>query len=218
MKRRNKLWQLGHPGSITYFIYDYLRQTLNHHLAKYISNSLNKIARPKILEAGSGPAFATYLMAHQMRNALCVAADIDIQALRQARRNDVLLPVVVADIYHLPFDQNSFDLVWNSSTIEHLDQAQKALFEMVRVSSCFVFFGVPYAYGPLGFQKFIQHTKLGNWIGTVFTRPEIEKKLYEVNIEPKHHILYFFSFFIGIFGEKISKIQRHFKRLETDKH
>ena len=135
---------------------------------------------------------------------LSVAADIDIEALREARRRDPALPVVVADLYHLPFPPESFDLVWNSSTLEHLDDMEAALAQMERVTRTggHLFIGVPYLYGPLGFQRWIPQTGVGIWIGTVFSRSELVARLERLGLQIVAGTLYFFRFFVGSLARK----------------
>jgi ubiquinone/menaquinone biosynthesis C-methylase UbiE len=52
-----------------------------------------------------------------------------------------------ADIFDMPFAEDSFDLVWNEGVLEHFEDAGvvRALQEMGRVSRGFVLVDVPYA-------------------------------------------------------------------------
>ena len=45
------------------------------------------------------------------------------------------LEVTVGDIYQLPFAENSFDTVYSSHVLEHLEHPKKAVLESVRVAS-----------------------------------------------------------------------------------
>jgi SAM-dependent methyltransferase len=201
-----KLWGfLGGPGSISYAIYDRLRMLINRSLVQYlIENSIAK-QRSRVLEAGSGPAYASSLFAHANKVSFSAAIDIDIEALRICRKRDPKLPVVVGDLYALPFVSNSFDLVWNSSTIEHLMEPVSVLAEMRRVSrpGGHIFVGVPYRYGPLGFQSIIKHNSLGVWIGQVFGHTELVSLLEQSELRPVSLRFYFFRFFIGMLAQRI---------------
>ena len=114
------------------------------------------------------------------------------------------MSVVVADIYRLPFPRATFDLVWNSSTIEHLDRIDRAVAEMARVTLTAgrVFTGVPYLYGPLGFQRLIPNTAVGVWVGTVFTRAELKRLLASAGLRPVSSLRYFYRFFLGFLACK----------------
>jgi len=199
-----KSWQLGTPGTLPYRLYDELRKRLNRKLVDYLSEIAIQHEHSRVLEAGSGPAFASSLFAWDHRVRLSVAVDIDIEALYEARRRDSLLPVVVADLYNLPFVGESFDLVWNSSTLEHLESPNAALAEMQRVTrrGGHVFIGVPYLYGPLGFQRWVADTPVGIWIGKVFNRDQLERMLWGVGLQPRDSVFYFFRFFVGVLAQK----------------
>jgi len=199
-----KAWQLGAPGTGVYWLYDWLRKRLNSKLVEYLLSQGISDRQARVLEAGSGPAFASSILARDSRVDLSIAADIDLEALYEARHRDAHLALVVADLQSLPFRGESVDLCWNSSTIEHLSSPEEALAEMQRVTrrGGRVFVGVPNLYGPLGFQRWISQTSVGVWIGTTFNRPQLIAKMAGAGIQPKHTIFYFFRFFIGVLGEK----------------
>ena len=200
----DKSWQLGAPQTLSYQLFDALRKRLNRRLVRYLAAHALQREGSCVLEAGAGPAFASSLLARADHVRLSVAVDLDREALLEARRRDSVLPVVVADLYHLPFRRESFDLAWNSSTVEHLDARNNALREMARVTrrGGHVFVGVPYLVGPLGFQRWMARTPAGVWIGTVFSRAGLRAMLSEAGLHPDKPILYFFRFFIGALAEK----------------
>lgn len=199
-----KVWQLGLPGSWLYTLYDGLREGLNRKLVNYLLSGAVSCEGCTVLEAGSGPAFASSILGADRRVGLSIAMDIDIDALMEARKRDPSLSLVVADLQHLPFKGESIDLAWNSSTIEHLPDPKAALAEMQRVTrhGGSVFVGVPNLYGPLGFQHWIQNTSVGIWIGTTFNRSQLQKMVRECGLQPLDSIFYFFRFFVGILARK----------------
>jgi ubiquinone/menaquinone biosynthesis C-methylase UbiE len=199
-----KEWQLGAPGTATYALYDWLRRRLNSRLVEYLLSKGLADRNTRVLEAGSGPAFASSMFAQDPRVDFSIAADIDIEALHEARNRDPHLALVVADLQALPFRGGSVDLCWNSSTIEHLSSPDTALAEMQRVTrrKGKVFVGVPNLYGPLGFQRWISRTSVGIWIGTTFDTSELKAMMAKAGLRPKDTIFYFFRFFVGVLGEK----------------
>ncbi len=201
-----KAWQLGNPGGSLYSFYDLLRRRLNHKLVSYLLTAGIPESACVVLEAGSGPAFATSILSCDERVGLAVAIDIDIEALKEARLRDKCLNVVVADLENLPFRSDCIGLVWNSSTLEHLLTPNRALLEMTRVTTAGgnVFVGVPNVYGPLGFQKLLPESSIGTWIGSTFYRSELHSLMKEVNLEPQDSIYYFFRFFVGVLARKVS--------------
>ncbi len=199
-----KEWQLGSPDSSIYGFYDYLRNRLNAKLVNYLLNRAVSSEKAIVLEAGSGPGFASSMLNKDPRVDFSIALDIDFEALQQARMRDATLPLVVADLRRLPFKSECIHLVWNSSTIEHLPNPEEALQEMRRVAknSGAIFVGVPNALGPLGFERWIRNTSAGVWIGRTFSLNGLKRMLELVGLCPEHHIFYFFRFFVGVLAKK----------------
>lgn len=198
-------WRIGTTRSPLNRLYDSLRRGVNHDLVNYFNQAVMTEPRDyRVLEAGSGTAFATSLLAEYPGVGMASAIDHDVNALREGRRRDSRLPAAVADLKHLPFSDDSFDLVWNSSTFEHLPHPEETLREMIRVTrrNGYVFVGVPYIHGPLGFQRWIANTSVGVWIGTVFDLPRLEKMMCDAGLNPCGSITYFYRFFIGVLAVK----------------
>jgi SAM-dependent methyltransferase len=199
-----KVWQLGSPGSSTYKFFDYLRNGLNERLVEYLLKVVSNSEKMTVLEAGSGPAYASSLMAKKPQCSFSIACDIDFEAMEQARLRDTNLVVVVADLRNLPFKSESIDLCWNSSTVEHIPEPERAVQEMYRVlkKQGRAFIGVPYLFGPLGFQRFTRSSSLGIWIGEVFSKTGLGEMISRVGFKPTNFNYYFFRFFIGVAAEK----------------
>jgi len=199
-----KSWQLGSPGTLTYRLYDALRNQLNGKLVNYLLARAINHDKCKVLEAGSGPAFASSMLAQDPRVEFSVAIDLDIEALYEARRRDSALCLVVADLCNLPFRAETMNLSWNSSTIEHLPDPSCAVAEMARVTrnGGSVFVGVPNLYGPLGFEYLIRETSIGIWIGQTFTGAGLREMLIDSGLKPQHSLFYFFRFFVGVLAQK----------------
>jgi ubiquinone/menaquinone biosynthesis C-methylase UbiE len=195
-------WQLGDPGSAIYRLYDALRVRLNHVLVAWLGREAEVGPGSTVLEAGSGPGMASSLFAQRVR--LSVALDRDAAALRQARVRDPRLPVVQADLAHLPLRPGTFDLVWSSSTLEHLDDNGPALDEMTRVTrpGGAVFVGVPCARGPLAVQRLAPRSQAGIWIGTVFSGDALAKRLGTRGLREVARRTYFFRFFVGVLARR----------------
>jgi SAM-dependent methyltransferase len=191
------------PGGWTAGLYEALRRRVNGSLVAYL---LEKAAlRPghRVLEAGSGTAYASSLFARRAQ-VMSVALDVDLSALREARRRDPDLHVVAGDLLALPFRTAAFDLVWNSSTLEHVPASHEACSEMVRVArpNRYVFVGVPYRFGPLAFQPAIASTRLGQWIGRTFSRQALVHMMRRAGLEPIQTRYYCLWVFVGIFANK----------------
>jgi SAM-dependent methyltransferase len=186
-----------------YRLYDALRRGVNARLVSWLLDHVS-LEGGRLLEAGSGPAFATSLLNADPRVRIAVAVDLDLEAVREGRRRDPKLPAVVADVRYLPFPAGTFDLVWNSSTFEHLDGQDRVLDEMATMvrRRGQVFVGVPYRRGPLCFQREIARTALGLWLGPVWTREELSRALGRHGLQPIGMLTYFIRFFIGLLALK----------------
>jgi SAM-dependent methyltransferase len=208
-------WQfIGSTGSVWYRLYDRLRRGVNAHLVTFLGGHLHSsekrsagsqpAKRLRVLEAGSGTAFASSLMAGRSEVSSSVCMDVDIEALRQAKNRHPDLAAVVGDLRSMPFADESFALVFNNSTVEHLDEPVRAVREMRRAceDSGRVFVGVPYAWGPLGFQPVVGRTRVGVWLGRVFTRSSLDRMLQSAGLTPVAHLRYFWRFFIGAVAAK----------------
>ncbi len=91
----------------------------------------------KVLEAGSGSALGSIFL-RRSRGDEITALDISEMALRKARESakkfDVDIKLVRADMCHMPFPDRAFRLAWNSGTMEHFSEPLPVLKEMGRVS------------------------------------------------------------------------------------
>lgn len=198
-------WQfVGGPGAWSYRVFDALRRRLARRLVRDLATMTRLPRGARVLEGGSGPGYASSLFAGRPEVRLSVAVDADIGALREARRRDRRLPVVVGDLLRLPFRDGAFDLVWNSSTLEHVDAPGDALAEMRRVTRAagHVFVGVPHRFGALAFQPLIAGTRWGIWIGPVFDARRLTALMVGAGLTPISHGTYGYGVFLGVLGLK----------------
>jgi len=111
----------------------------------------------------------------------------------------------LGSLLKMPFADQSFDLVYNSSTIEHLDDTERAFFEMVRVCKPggVVFTGIPYKFGPL-FPSllFPERGAVREWVGRFISRSEILSwaAMYKVTLVGER--TYYFGMFKGYVFKK----------------
>jgi len=208
----SRSWQfVGRVNSRSYRLYDALRRRLNGRLVRFLAGQLPPRTprgpdadSVRVLEAGSGTAYASSLFrrAPGVRAAVCL--DIDESALREARRRDPELLAVVGDMRRMPLKAGAFALVFNSSTVEHLEDPDAAVAEMHRVCGADgrVFVGVPYRYGPLAFQPLIRRTQIGEWLGPVFSPKALSDLLERAGLRPVASLRYFWNFFIGMVAAK----------------
>ncbi|MFC1632577.1 class I SAM-dependent methyltransferase [Patescibacteria group bacterium] len=106
-------------------------------LTGYVNKKMLENGYTTILEAGSGSGKTTILTDNRFHKTLL---DISPTALRYAKylankfdKKDVIF--VGGDMFHMPFNDNEFNLVWNIGTVEHYEanDIELAIREMIRV-------------------------------------------------------------------------------------
>lgn len=94
-------------------------------------------SKKRILDAGCGTGAITADIA-SLTEGEVIGVDINGEHLDYARRTvadvDVEVTLINADIVHLPFKDNVFDLVVFTVVLTHVSQQQKAVQEMARVT------------------------------------------------------------------------------------
>ncbi|MEM3366443.1 MAG: glycosyltransferase [Candidatus Methanomethyliaceae archaeon] len=97
---------------------------------------LTTLCGVQVLDLGSTPAVSVLFAC---LGAEVYLVDISLGELLKAKTYGELLAVrdrirlVQADAFHLPFKAESFDIVWNSGFIEHFDNPEVILHEMIKV-------------------------------------------------------------------------------------
>jgi len=196
----------GRPGSFVSRVFEGLRSGVNRRLAAWLARRTGLVSRGgvvRVLEAGSGPVGGSSGLRRRLGGTV-VALDVDVAALGEARRRDPRLLVVAGDISRLPFTAGTFDLVWNSSTLEHLADSRAALAEMARAAAPggHVFVGVPCASGPLGFQPLLRGTAIGDWLGDVWTLRALRRRMEDSGLAAMVCLHYFVRVFVGVLARK----------------
>ena len=110
---------------------------------EWILSKIN-LKNKKVLEVGGGNGY----FSSQLMN-LCNLTVLDISENELALNPAV--HKVVGDAYKLPFINNIFDIVFSSNLLHHLNNPQKAVYEMARVSRRFVVVNEPNRNNPLTF-------------------------------------------------------------------
>jgi SAM-dependent methyltransferase len=99
----------------------------------------------QILDVGCGEGFTLRRLRQEGMRAAMVGIDYSSAALAWAQAQNIThTPVSVADAYHLPFPNNSFDLVLCLEVLEHLPDSTLGLSELLRVARDHVMVSVPY--------------------------------------------------------------------------
>lgn len=120
-----------------------LSRHLNTRFLATISD-LTLATRPAaVLDAGCGEGFVIARLMNLGSDLAVTGLDIDDEALEYARGLNKGVPFVKGSVYELQFDDGSFDVVILSEVLEHLEDPQRALAEVERVSRGHVVISVP---------------------------------------------------------------------------
>lgn len=100
----------------------------------------------RVLDVGFGLGYGLNLLSIKAREV--VGVDVDVKVYQHALdflvgRNPKLTGVTLYDGYHLPFDDNSFDIVTSVDAIEHVEDYDRLLKDMFRVARRGVYLSTP---------------------------------------------------------------------------
>lgn len=130
----------------------------------------------KILDVGCGGGFLSNELAKQGMQ--ITGVDLSEESLKAAHRHDETKSVnyQVADAYHLPFENETFEVITAMDFLEHVDRPEDVIKEFSRVLK------------PGGI--FIFHTFNRNWLAYIVIIKMVE---WLVKNTPKHmHVLHLF--------------------------
>ena len=113
-------------------IYRRIRNKTNRKLVDFLKRyALGDKTSAVVLEAAGGSGYSAHLMAQDRQVSLSISLDIDLDLFRQAGIENFQADLVIADIYSMPFRNGTFDLIWNSSSVEELPDQMKNQFPVI---------------------------------------------------------------------------------------
>ncbi|MEK9169958.1 MAG: class I SAM-dependent methyltransferase [Patescibacteria group bacterium] len=100
--------------------------------------------KPKtILDAGCGEGFTLARLKNNRIGERLEGIEYSLEAISLGKKMYPSISIKQGDIYALPYNDNSFDLVICSEVLEHLEHPEKALTEVIRVSKKYCLLSVP---------------------------------------------------------------------------
>ncbi len=182
-------------------ILDLLRKIMNVQLRRYLEKKIS--SQSVTLEPGGGSAYVSAMLAEQGHQAYAMDyASAPLQIAQKQLKSRATL--VQGDLFNIPFANESFDLTFNNSTMEHFKNPLDGLKEMARVTKkdSYVFVGVPFTYGPLSIYKLKKSSFKDAWDGTTYDREGLKKLFEDAELEVIGSRTFFFRCFIGVLGKK----------------
>ena len=96
-----------------------------------------------ILDAGCGEGFTLNKLYQEEMGEELEGIDGSEEAISIGKKIHPHLSLKRASIYKLPYKDSSFDLVLSTEVLEHLEEPEKALKEIIRVSRKYILLSVP---------------------------------------------------------------------------
>lgn len=166
------------------------RNPIQRYLIDNFYTELFKILRrtksEKILDVGCGEGVTLNRIQQLKLGKKLEGIDYSDEAIEIGKKTFPNLTLKKADIYSLPYKDNSFDLVLCNEVLEHLEKPQDALKELIRVSNKYLLLSVPNEpwFRIANFLRGRHVTRLGNhpehvqnWTHSQFTQLLKKNKL-----------------------------------------
>ncbi len=96
-----------------------------------------------ILDVGCGEGFTLNRLKEHGVGKQLEGVEYSKDAIELGRKTYPQIKIKQGDIYNLPYEDNTFDLVLCTEVLEHLGEPEKALKELVRVSKKYLVISVP---------------------------------------------------------------------------
>lgn len=122
---------------------DRLNKKIVSNLKEMVKDIVVEESKIKILDAGCGEGFITNLLYNNLKNAEFTGIEFTKEALEIAREMNKNINFVQGDIYEMPFKDLSFDIVICTEVLEHLEDPEKAVSELKRLSKKYILLTVP---------------------------------------------------------------------------
>jgi len=124
----------------------------NNPIVKFlISNFYKELAsvieqfgeKDKLLEVGCGAAASSLWIHKMLRGQSFEVSDYDPRYIEKLKKMELPFDIQQESVYELERENNSFDCIFLLEVLEHLDDPQKAISELFRVSRKHVVISVP---------------------------------------------------------------------------
>jgi len=107
-----------------------------------IKTLIESIKPENLLEVACGPGFSTQYLNKFFKKTI-EASDVSVDLIKEAKRRNPRIKISQESIYNLKREDSSFDLIVVLEALEHLENPNKALSELKRVSNKYCLISVP---------------------------------------------------------------------------
>lgn len=110
---------------------------------KALSNLVKPTKATRVLDVGCGEGFTLVNLGRNRIGKLYEGVDYSRNAIKLGKKLYPGLNLKEANIYELPYENDSFDLIVCTEVLEHLEYPKKALREIKRVAKKYIALSVP---------------------------------------------------------------------------
>lgn len=122
---------------------NYFQKKLIDNFYGKLIDSVTNLNVNKILDVGCGEGFTLSMLKKKCIGKNIKGIDYSVDAINIGKNLFPDIDLCVGNIYKLPYKSNSFDLVMCLEVLEHLENPDKALEEIIRISKKYCLFSVP---------------------------------------------------------------------------
>ncbi len=127
------------------------KHTSNNCLQRWLINNftntlieiIKNLSIENILDVGCGEGFTLAMLQKNNFGKNLEGIDCSDVAIKIGKDLFPEITMKTGDVYNLPYEDNSFDLVICTEVLEHLEDPKRALQEIMRVSKKYCLFSVP---------------------------------------------------------------------------
>jgi ubiquinone/menaquinone biosynthesis C-methylase UbiE len=160
-----------------------LARLLIHRYYHALEKSILSLNIKMCLDVGCGEGWISAHIKNIKKNIIVNSCDISDEIIKVAIMNNRDINFFVPSVYHLPFRENSFDLIVACEVLEHLEYPHDAIKEIKRVSNSLCLFSVPIEplWRILNILRGAYLKHFGNTIGHIqhWTKKQFTKVLIE---------------------------------------
>jgi len=119
-----------------------LKFMFKHYFSKIVK-IVNDLNISTVLDVGCGEGLVIKKLKENNDKLSITGLDISIENIKIAKKINDNVKFFQGNIYNLPFEDNSFELIICTEVLEHLKDPERAIMELKRVSNKFCLISVP---------------------------------------------------------------------------
>lgn len=120
-----------------------ISRCLVNNFNKQIKNIIQQLSFNSLLDVGCGEGITLKILESELIGKECIGLDLDKQHIEMSKVNAPYCKYMLGNIYNLPFNKNTFDVTLCLEVLEHLENPEKAIYELHKISAKYIIISVP---------------------------------------------------------------------------